>query len=163
MWLRALMAILLLPGLVGVVVPLLLKEVDPWRVVRLRPFFLLTLIGLVILVLCVRDFYVSGRGTLAPWDPPRRLVVAGLYRYQRNPMYVAVVMMILGGSLGAGSPLMFGYGIALAFLFHWRVKRFEEPDLLARFGDEWRTYANAVGRWWPRLTPWRQWVGTPEA
>jgi len=62
--------------------------------------------GLVVLLWCVRDFYVSGRGTLAPWNPPKRLVVVGLYRFTRNPMYIGVLMVVGGWAVRAGSPVL---------------------------------------------------------
>jgi protein-S-isoprenylcysteine O-methyltransferase Ste14 len=69
----------------------------------------------VVLLWCVRDFYVSGRGTLAPWDPPKHLVVVGLYRFTRNPMYIGVLMVVGGWGLRAGSPVLGMYLVVLVF------------------------------------------------
>lgn len=86
MFVRALVAFLVLPGAVGFLVPLLLRPAPPERtfhVVAAAPL----VAGTFMLLWCVRDFYVAGKGTLAPWAPPRNLVVVGLYRWSRNPMY----------------------------------------------------------------------------
>jgi len=109
-------------------------------------------VGAVILVWCVRDFYVSGKGTLAPWDPPKRLVIVGLYRFTRNPMYVGILLLLAGWSLLAASPLLIGYTMVVAIAFHLRVVLYEEPTLLGLFGEEWTSYVASVPRWLPRLT-----------
>ena len=108
-------------------------------------------IGLVMLLWCVRDFYVSGKGTLAPWDPPKSLVIVGLYRFTRNPMYVSIALLLGGWSLIAASPLLAGYTVILAIAFHLRVLLYEEPRLKKQFGEKWASYATAVPRWLPRL------------
>ena len=108
-------------------------------------------IGVVMLLWCVRDFYVSGRGTLAPWDPPKRLVIVGLYRFTRNPMYVGISLLLFGWSLLAASPLLAGYTVFLALLFHLRVVLYEEPRLKRQFDEEWASYAATVPRWLLRL------------
>jgi len=114
---------------------------------------LLTLLGAggLLLLWCVRDFFVSGKGTLAPWDPPRHLVVVGLYRYVRNPMYLAVLTVIAGWSLLYASAWMAFYLAFLAVAFHLRVILHEEPWLHRQFGVEWEEYVGAVSRWLPRF------------
>ena len=107
--------------------------------------------GVLVLLWCVRDFYAIGKGTLAPWDPPKRLVVVGLYHYVRNPMYIGVFATVAGWSLIAGSPLMAAYACLLAVAFHLRVMFYEEPTLASQFGDDWERYRANVGRWMPRL------------
>ena len=143
--LRALFALLLLPGSIGFAIPLLLIAPD----VRFDgAAAVLTLAaGIVILLWCVRNFYVSGRGTLAPWDPPRRLVRTGLYRFSRNPMYVGVLMILTGWAAGFHSWSLAGYGAVVAVAFHLRVLLYEEPTLARRFGDEWDRYKRQVSRW----------------
>ena len=106
-------------------------------------------IGVVMLLWCVRDFYVSGRGTLAPWDPPKRLVIIGLYRFTRNPLYVGILLLLGGWSFLAASPWLAAYGVFLAIAFHLRVLLYEEPVLKKQFGEEWDGYAATVPRWWP--------------
>ena len=114
---RALAAFLLLPGMVAFAVPLL------WLTPQAPHHFdwlgLLPLtIGAVLLLWTVRDFYVVGRGTLAPWSPPRELVVIGLYRFSRNPMYVAVVLVLIGWAVAFHSNVLGIYALAIAIAFH---------------------------------------------
>jgi hypothetical protein len=86
------------------------------------------------LLWCVRDFYVRGRGTLAPWSPPLRLVVDGLYRYTRNPMYVAVVLILLGWAATFDVHALYACAAAVAVAFHLRVRLHEEPFLARTHG-----------------------------
>lgn len=155
MFARALFAFLVLPGVFAFVLPWILISVDPWRGEGWAWGFVVLGCGLAILLWCVRDFYVSGRGTLAPWDPPRHLVAVGLYRFTRNPMYIGVLTLLGGWGLAFGSPLIGGYWIALAVGFHLRVILHEEPWLAKRFASEWAAYSAAVPRWLPRLSRWR--------
>lgn len=150
LFLRALLAFLALPGFVGFVAPLLLVQLDVWKRGMFGPGVIVLLAGAAMLVWCVRDFYVSGKGTLAPWDPPKTLVIVGLYRYVRNPMYVGVLTLVAGWALFFSSPVLGAYGGLLAVVFHLRVITYEEPWLESQFGDAWRSYKAAVGRWWPR-------------
>jgi len=152
MYLRALVAFLALPGVFAGLVPAWLVSVDTHRSDGSRFGYLLLGLGLFLLLWCVRDFLVSGRGTLAPWDPPKRLVVVGLYRFVRNPMYLAVLTLLLGWSFAIGSRLLAWYAVALAIAFHLRVVFYEEPRLRQQFGDEWTAYAASVRRWLPRLS-----------
>lgn len=151
---RALLAFLVLPGVVAFIVPPVLALIDPWRTGVFLPGALVMLLGVVLLWWCVRDFYVSGKGTLAPWDPPSKLVVVGLYRHMRNPMYVAVITLIIGWCVLLTSPVLMLYALILAVAFHIRVVTNEEPWLESQFGSEWRQYRAEVGRWIPRITPW---------
>jgi protein-S-isoprenylcysteine O-methyltransferase Ste14 len=109
-------------------------------------------LGLSVLLWCVRDFSVAGKGTLAPWDPPKRLVRVGLYRLVRNPMYLGVLLLVSGWALLSGSSALLAYDVVLALAFHARVTLFEEPWLARSFPDEWRTYAASVPRWMPRMS-----------
>lgn len=147
MFFRALRAFLVLPGVVGFVVPLLIGRVDPWRGYASNAGLALLCIGVLLLFWCIRDFYISGKGTLAPWDPPQQLVVIGLYRYSRNPMYIAVLTIIAGWAAFFGSYLLLVYGIALAVIFHLRVLFNEEPWLQSTFGQDWQRYQRSVPRW----------------
>ena len=151
--LRALFAVLVLPGIFAGVVPWVIAAHDPWRQTGLDIGTVVLGAGIGILILCVRDFLVIGRGTLAPWDPPRKLVVVGLYRYVRNPMYVGALTIILGTALCTGSPLVVAYAIFVAIIFHLRVIHYEEPRLAAQFGEDWATYSRTVSRWLPRPSP----------
>lgn len=98
---------------------------------------------------CVWEFARSGRGTPAPLDPPRRLVVSGLYRYCRNPMYLGVLMVLLGWSIWSASLWVAAYGVAVAVMFHLFVVGYEEPHLRRRFGPEYTAYCAHVRRWLP--------------
>lgn len=152
---RALLSFLILPGVVAFVVPAWLASIDRSRGEGWAAGWAAVGVGAIILLWCVRDFYVAGKGTLAPWDPPRRLVVVGLYRFLRNPMYVGVLTLVLGWSVVLGSPLLLVYCLCLAIGFHLRTVLAEEPYLAAHFGEEWTQYRAAVRRWWPRTSPWR--------
>lgn len=143
------MAFLALPGTVAFAIPLLwLAPRD--QSLEAMGIFPLT-IGVILLLWCVRDFYVAGRGTLAPWAPPRELVVVGLYRFSRNPMYIAVVLVLLGWAVAFRSPLLTIYTLAIAIAFHLRVVFGEEPWLARTHGDRWFRYKHEVPRWfgWP--------------
>ena len=154
MFLRALTAFLALPGMVAGVVPGVIFLLDPWRTGAFRTGYVLIGLGTFLLLWCVRDFYLSGKGTLAPWSPPERLVVVGLYRFVRNPMYVSVVLILLGWSAIGGSFVLAAYTVTVATLFHLRVTRNEELWLQRKFASDWIPYSQGVNRWLPRLTPW---------
>src|SRR5947207_2423380 len=127
MFLRALFAFLALPGVVAGLVPVLIGLGDTRRHGGSVIGFGVLALGVVLLLWCVRDFYVSGKGTLAPWDPPKRLVVVGLYRVVRNPMYLAVLTIVAGWGLTFGSVRLALYLCILAIGFHLRVLLYEEP------------------------------------
>jgi protein-S-isoprenylcysteine O-methyltransferase Ste14 len=147
MFARALIAFLVLPGVVAYAVPWLLAPGRPAE----RPFnwFGLGLIGAgtILLLLCVRAFYVSGKGTLAPWIPPRELVTVGLYQWSRNPMYLSVLVVLFGWSVMYLSLLLLGYAVCVALAFHLRVLFYEEPRLNGSFGEQWQRYRERVPRW----------------
>ena len=143
---RALVAFLVCPGLVAFAVPVLIAW--PIDVSRLRWAGLIPLsIGAALLLWCVRDFYVIGKGTLAPWTPPARLVVVGLYRYSRNPMYVAVLAILCGWAVLLSSAGLWIYAAAVALAFHVRVLVSEEPFLARTHGEDWAKYRARVRRW----------------
>jgi protein-S-isoprenylcysteine O-methyltransferase Ste14 len=110
--------------------------------------------GTVLLIWCARDFHVRGRGTLAPWAPPRSLVRTGPYQMSRNPMYVAVLTVVAGWAMWFSSRTLLIYAAGLAIAFHLRVLLYEEPRLRQAFPGEWSDYVKAVPRWL-RLTPRR--------
>jgi protein-S-isoprenylcysteine O-methyltransferase Ste14 len=151
LFLRALISFLILPGTFAGLIPAWIVSSDRGRGQGLIVGTIPLVIGALILLWCVRDFYVSGKGTLAPWDPPRHLVIVGLYRFTRNPMYVGVLLVLTGWSLWAGSLWLAGYLVILAIAFHLRVVLYEEPTLKRLFGEEWTRYSAAVPRWLPRL------------
>ena len=100
-------------------------------------------------------FALDGLGTPAPIAPPQKLVVTGLYRYVRNPIYIAVVAVIFGQSLLLGDLRLLWYGALLWLFFHVWVVMIEEPPLKQTFGTEYESFRTNVPRWIPRLTPWR--------
>jgi protein-S-isoprenylcysteine O-methyltransferase Ste14 len=107
-------------------------------------------LGAAVYVWCVWDFAVFGRGTPAPLDAPKRLVVRGLYRYTRNPMYVGVLTAILGWAVVYRSPGMLLYAAAVGLCFQGFIVLYEEPHLERLFGREYQDYRARVGRWLPR-------------
>lgn len=112
--------------------------------------------GLAALASCFARFALEGRGTPAPVAPTERLVISGLYRHVRNPMYLAVLAVVLGQALWLGSSTLVAYAALLASVFHAFVRLYEEPTLRSRHGDEYAGYTAGVGRWWPRFRPWRE-------
>ena len=147
MFARALIAFLVLPGMVAFIVPATWLWLNG-RTQLHQPIGLVVLgIGIVGLIWCVRDFYVSGKGTLAPWAPPQNLVVMGLYRFSRNPMYVSVVLVILGWAISFGAPALYLYTLLVVTAFHIRVVRGEEPWLARTHGSDWDRYVSQVPRW----------------
>jgi protein-S-isoprenylcysteine O-methyltransferase Ste14 len=111
-------------------------------------------LGSVGIIDCFRRFAVEGLGTPAPGFLPGHLIVTGLYRYVRNPMYVAVTSAIVGQALIFGDLGLLEYAGVVWALFYLWIMIYEEPTLKARFGNEYKTYCANVGRWIPRLTPW---------
>ncbi len=148
LFLRALLSFLLLPGIIALLMPPLIASAE--QAGASNPFGgAVMLIGFLLLLWCVRDFYVAGKGTLAPWDPPKNLVTVGLYRYTRNPMYVAVLTLVGGWALYFQSLYLTAYVIILAIGFHIRVVVAEEKWCADSFGADWETYKAQVNRWLP--------------
>jgi protein-S-isoprenylcysteine O-methyltransferase Ste14 len=110
--------------------------------------------GLALSIATVRLFVTIGRGTPAPWDPPRRLVVAGPYRYVRNPMISSVLCMLLGESMLFDSWLILLWFVFFLIANMIYLPLFEENGLEARFGEEYREYKKHVPQWIPRLSAW---------
>ena len=151
-----------------VVAPCILAGLIPWLITgwQLQPPFLgqeltrgigaiLILAGLPGLVDAFVRFALQGLGTPAPIAPPRHLVVTGLYCYVRNPIFVALVALILGQALLMGDWRLIVYGALLWLAFHVQVVAYEEPTLALTFGREYEAFRAAVPRWIPRMTPWR--------
>jgi protein-S-isoprenylcysteine O-methyltransferase Ste14 len=112
---------------------------------------LLLLLGWSGLLYCVRDFIRRGRGTPAPYDAPRDLVTAGLYQVVRNPMYVSVILAVLGQAIWFWSAAVLQYAAWIALGFHLMVVLYEEPALARQFGDSYTAYRARVPRWIPRV------------
>lgn len=153
--LRSIFFTILQPGTVTVLIPYWLVSSrgtgmastdQPLRYLGLP----LIVIGASVLLWCIWDFFSHGRGTISPIDPPKHLVVRGLYRYVRNPMYVAVVTILFGEAIFfMSAPILIEAGvfIVLANLF---VLGYEEPALRRQFGESYESYTQTVGRWIPR-------------
>jgi len=107
--------------------------------------------GSALALSCIVAFARLGEGTSAPFDPPRRLVVRGPYRYVRNPMYVGAFIALAGASLAYQSLLLLGYSLAFLLVAHLFVLGYEEPTLQRTFGSEYRSYCAQVARWIPRV------------
>ncbi len=147
LFLRALLAFVACPGMVAYAVPALVVLFGTATGARHLAGLALLVPGTILLLWCVRDFYVAGRGTLAPWTPPEKLVVVGLYRYSRNPMYVAVALVLLGWAATFGSATLLVYALCVVTAFHLRVVFGEEPWLARRHGAAWHEYCARVPRW----------------
>lgn len=143
---KAVFAFVALPGMVAFVVPLTVFLPSP-PVLLDRSGLVLLLLGATLLLSTVREFYVAGRGTLAPWSPPDELVTTGLYSFSRNPMYVAVVLVLLGWAALFHSVALLIYAVAIAAAFHLRVVFGEEPWLAQTHRGSWLRYSAQVPRW----------------
>ena len=119
----------------------------------------LIIAGAAVLLHAVWRFAVEGRGTPSPTAPTESLVVSGAYRYVRNPMYVAVASLIGGQALLCPSLGVVLYLVLFAVAVTAFVRFYEEPTLLAAYGESYQRYREAVPRWLPRLRPWREPVG----
>ena len=100
---------------------------------------------------CIFTFATTGRGTPAPFDPPRRLVIQGPYRFVRNPMYIGAGLALAGAALFYGSLPLLGYTAVFFLATHLFVLWYEEPTLRRSFGPEYDAYSRQVKRWWPRV------------
>jgi protein-S-isoprenylcysteine O-methyltransferase Ste14 len=148
------------PGIVVGLIPWLLTG---WQVREPAPYWapmrvlgvILLVAGLIVLVQAFVRFVVEGFGTPVPVAAPDRLVVGGLYRYVRNPMYVAILAAIVGQALLLGRLGLLLYAAAVWTISAAFVRWYEEPTLTRRFGAEYEAYRRAVPAWWPRLRPWK--------
>lgn len=108
-------------------------------------------VGALVALWCIATFVWAGRGTPAPFDPPRRLVLQGPYRFMRNPMYLGAGSALAGAALFYGSLALLAYAAVLLLITHVFVVLYEEPALRRTFGGEYDAYRARVRRWWPRL------------
>jgi protein-S-isoprenylcysteine O-methyltransferase Ste14 len=144
---RAIAAFLALPAVVAFALPIWIATSASRPVRHVVLGVLLVCLGASLLLWCVREFYVAGRGTLAPWDPPKHLVTTGPYRFTRNPMYIGVITILVGWSTLWDSRTLVIYSALFAIGFHLRVLMFEELWAARRFGTEWEAYRARVHRW----------------
>ncbi len=152
--LKTLAFTILVPGTVTVVIPRHLLGVGAQPVV---PFGLIGVLpiamGAASYLWCAWDFASVGRGTPAPIDPPKVLVARGLYRVVRNPMYVSVLLILLGESVLFASTSLLAYALLAWLAFHLFVVVYEEPTLRQKFGTSYENYCRMVPRWVPRGKP----------
>ena len=152
LFLKNLVFTLVVPGSVAVYLP--------WFIIRGQPIgtlsYVLTAVVLMLLggtmyLWCLWDFATFGRGTPAPIDAPKRLVVRGLYQYTRNPMYLGVLTVILGWVMLFQAVSLVLYAFAVGAIVHFFVVLYEEPHLRRLFGMEYNDYCSRVGRWLPTV------------
>lgn len=147
---------LLAPGTVAGLIP---WWITGWDVAGSNPALmisgaLLVAAGLAALIVCFGRFALDGLGTPAPVAPTRTLVVGGPYRFVRNPMYIAVLAIILGQALLFSSAPLIAYDVVIWLAFQTFILMYEEPTLRVTYGDPYAAYCAAVPRWIPRLRAW---------
>jgi len=150
--LKNLLFTVIIPGAVAVYVPLsIARPRSPATGSLGVAGIALLVLGGAIYAWCVWDFATFGRGTPAPIDAPKRLIVRGLYRYSRNPMYVGVLTVILGWEVLFQSGVLAVYALIVALCFRLFIVLYEEPHLRRQFGKEYDDYCARAGRWLPKL------------
>lgn len=153
---KTLIFIVLVPGSVTVIIPyLILKDSLPTILQFSLPYYfglLPALSGLIICFWCFADFINKGTGTPSPFDSPKQLVVEGLYRYVRNPMYIGISLVIFGEVIMFSSLLLILYSIILLLIFHINIVYYEEPKLRLEFGGKYDNYRVSVPRWFLKVT-----------
>jgi len=155
-----------LPISVIIIVPLLIMVLTNdttlgWDIIPLLniPIMIIGLAtilsGLTLMAVTIRMFSKIGKGTLAPWAPPQKLVVKGIYQRTRSPMISGVLIVLLGEAVVLSSVWIFIWFTMAIIANHLYFIRFEEPGLLERFGDSYALYKENVPRWIPRRNPWK--------
>lgn len=148
--LKTLIFTIVVPGTVGVYIPYTLRGAGPHAISALGLLGLAPVaVGVAVYLWCAWDFATFGRGTPLPLDAPKRLVARGLYRFVRNPMYVGVLLVLLGQALWFESVRTVWYALAAALFFHLFVVVYEEPTLERKFGESYAEYCKKVSRWIP--------------
>lgn len=154
-WLKTLIFTIIVPGAIMALIPYLLLSRTPSSFARIGLFQLFGLIpmaiGAAIYLRCAWDFASAGKGTPAPFDPPKRLVARGLYRFVRNPMYVGVLLTLLGEAWLFRSLALFTYAAIVFTWEHLFVVFYEEPALRRKFGESYSGYLARTPRWIPRI------------
>jgi len=150
LFIRSVVATAVLPGTMTVVVPWLILQGSTRHSPRWTGLALVA-VGVAVLFRCIWEFAVSGRGTLAPFDPPTHLVVSGLYRYVRNPMYVGVVLILAGEAWHFWSVGLLLYAAGFFLVANLFIIFHEEPALRRTFGESYAEYKRTVPRWVPKL------------
>ena len=153
--LKTLIFSILVPGTVAFVIPWLLLQ-QPWGLVFVFPSvwlvgFLPLLLGVGLYLWCAGEFTFIGKGTPAPIDAPKFLVIQGPYQWVRNPMYLAVLSIVIGEAILFRSYLLVGYALLVWAVVHMFVVTVEEPSLRHQFGESYETYLRTVPRWLPHF------------
>jgi protein-S-isoprenylcysteine O-methyltransferase Ste14 len=148
---RNLLFSVVVPGLGAVLVPRwILTRGNATPTPMAWPAAVVIAVGVVLYVVCVWAFAVVGRGTPGPWDAPRRVVAVGPYRWVRNPIYIAALLVVAGEAWLFLSVALLVYAGAMAVIFHLFVIGYEERTLRRRFGETYTEYVRTVPRWIPR-------------
>jgi protein-S-isoprenylcysteine O-methyltransferase Ste14 len=152
--LRSIFFTFLFPGTVTILIPYLILRADgisgEFGIFRYLGLPLIA-IGAFGLLWCIWQFFAEGRGTLAPVDPPKHLVIHGLYRYVRNPMYVSVMTILIGEVIFFASLPIFIEAVIFFLATNLFIRGYEEPALQKQFGESYEEYKKSVRRWIPRL------------
>ena len=150
---KTLVFTILVPGVVTVLIPLMILPHHTGPSMRLGVFqftgAILILLGTGTYSWCAWDFATYGRGTPAPIAPPEELIIRGLYRFVRNPMYVGILLVLAGEAVLFVSVIHFGYAAVVFLLFHLFVVIYEEPILQRKFGGPYANYRATAPRWIP--------------
>ena len=149
---KSLLFFILAPGMVAGFIPLAFLRTGSQLETGFLSYlaFPLWIIGIGVLIWCFWDFVQKGKGIPAPIDPPKELVISGLYNYVRNPMYVGVLLVLIGHYLWYGYGGLLIYAFTIFAAFHLFVTMYEEPNLRQRFGASYNDYLKKVPRWIPR-------------
>lgn len=151
--LKSLLFLIIAAGLGAGYIPLVLLPREPKVETGVFAYLALPLclLGGAMILRCFWEFTFRGRGTPAPIDPPRELVVTGLYRYVRNPIYVSVLIILIGYLLWFKTIWMLAYAVLVFLIFHLFITLYEEPTLKKKFGAAYENYCKSVPRWIPRV------------
>jgi protein-S-isoprenylcysteine O-methyltransferase Ste14 len=157
---KAALFTILLPGTVTIIIPYIILSVkgeNEFPELTLQTVFALIagLAGVVVLLYSIWEFAFYGKGTLSAIDPPKVLVVRGLYRYTRNPMYLAVLCILMSEAICFNSITTFTYAVSIFLAFHLFVVYYEEPHLKKIFDNEYKKYIKKIPRWGISLIPFK--------
>jgi protein-S-isoprenylcysteine O-methyltransferase Ste14 len=145
----------ILPISVLVIIPLWIEQdISPVNISALLTGLVIICLGLSLMIVTISLFIRIGKGTLAPWNPTRKFVIAGPYRYVRNPMITGVLIVLFGESVAILSFNILLWSLAFFIINNIYFTLYEEPNLLRRFGKEYQEYKSKVPRWIPRLEPY---------
>ena len=153
--LKSIIFFILAPGMVAGYIPFALLRIGSQAQSGFLSYlaFPLWVTGIATLIWCFWDFVQKGKGTPAPIDPPKELVVSGLYNYVRNPMYVGIILILIGHFVWFGFWSLVAYAVIVFIAFSTFVIFYEEPNLKKRFGAAYEEYCQRVPRWIPRIKP----------